>query len=232
MENGKITNTFYFTKKRNTEYIQQRSKAQIPDRELLLSRTSTRGVTADWTWGTQGSRSWQGHPEVLRGEVWHLHLHLLSIFPICEEEHRQAGWCWGWQRSLAPPGAAPVEGQKPLQLSCHSSDCWLCPCFLGAGVSQHGTRFSWRLSLVSSSVGWWEALPGRMKEQISVLWLDAGTTARGGASPACWLKFTAPSQPKEAILCVGMDPRGANIPANVELPLQHRRAGSSPQTLK
>lgn len=67
-------------------------------------------------------------------------------------------------------------------------------------------------------------------EGISDSWLDAGTPARGGAPPASWLKLAAPSQPKGAILCMGMDPRGATIPANVALTLQCRRA-VPPQTL-
>lgn len=232
MENGKITNTFYFTKKRNTENTQQRSKAQIPDRELLLSRTSTRGVTADWTWRTQGSRSWQGHPKC-SGEKCDTCTCTCSAFsPAVRRSIGRQGGAGDGRGAWHHLVLHLWKDRSHLQLSCHSSDCSLCPWFLGTGASQHGTRSSWRLSLVSSSVGWWEALPGRMKEGISVPWLDAGTTARGGAPPACWLKLAAPSQPKGAILCVGMDPRGASIPANGELPLQHRRAGSSPQTLK
>lgn len=72
-----------------------------------------------------------------------------------------------------------------------------------------------------------------MKEGISVPWLDAGTAARGGAPPASWLKLAAPSQPKGAILCVEMDPRGATIPArwNQLLPSDLRLAlGSAAET--
>lgn len=52
--------------------------------------------------------------------------------------------------------------------------------------------------------------------RISAPWLDAGTAARGGVPPAIWLKLAAPSHPKGAILGMGMDPRGAIIPANVK----------------
>lgn len=65
--------------------------------------------------------------------------------PSCKESCGRTGQQRSWQRSLAPPGAAPVVGQMSPQAQARLSQplygaLWPCQSFPGAGVSQDSIR--------------------------------------------------------------------------------------------
>lgn len=140
MENGKKTNTLYSTKKRNTEYIPKlRSRQGVPAEQDLHMWGDSRLDLRE-----PGQQKPATPPKSAQGRSVTPAPAPAQHFPHLQGGARAGRVVLGWQRSLAPPAAAPVVGQKPPQALLWQSsheEFSLYLCFLGAGVSQNGTRF-------------------------------------------------------------------------------------------